>query len=116
MSDQEEEARTALVVSLQTVRGHLDLLLLDWKLSRSRACLILYSHFVHSSQPSSLMKGEQIHHHYRFGSWLHREQLLVTLRRCSVGLADVEAAAAVVVDRVSTMKAAELVAVWTERS
>lgn len=99
-SDQEVEARTGLVVSLQTVRGRLDLLLQDWKLPRSQACLILYFHSGHSSQPSSPMKGEQIRHHYRFDSWLRHERQPVKLRRCSVGLAEMEvqAVAAVVVD------------------
>ena len=40
----------------------------------------------------------------------------MALRRCSVGLAEMEAVAAVVVDWVSMTKIAELVAVWKERS
>ena len=44
------------------------------------------------------MKEVQIHRHCRFGSWLRREPLLVTLQRCSVRLAEAEAVAAVAVD------------------
>ena len=67
------------------------------------------------------MKEAQIRRHCRFGSWLRREPLLVTLRKCCVGLAEVEAAAVVaaavmVGDWILMMKAAELVAVWIEHS
>ena len=48
-SDQEAEARTGLVVSLQPVQGRLDLRLLDWKLPHSLACLILCYRSVHFS-------------------------------------------------------------------
>lgn len=44
------------------------------------------------------MKEGQIRRHYRFGSWLRLERLLAMLRRRSVGLEEVEAAAAGVVE------------------
>ena len=62
------------------------------------------------------MKEVQIRRHCRFGSWLRHEPLLVTLRKCYVRLAEVEAAAVVAVDWILMMKTAELVAGWIKHS
>ena len=62
------------------------------------------------------MKEAQIRRHCRFGSWLRREPLLVTLRKCCVRLAEMEAAAVVAVDWILMIKTAGLVAVLIEHS
>ena len=62
------------------------------------------------------MKEAQIRRHCRFGSWLRREPLLVTLRKHCVRLAEMEAAAVVAADWILMMKTAELVAVWIKHS
>ena len=62
------------------------------------------------------MKEVQNRRHCRFGSWLRREPLLVTLRERCVRLAEEEAAAVAAVDWILMMKTAELVAVWITHS